>query len=115
MSINIGLPAGRELDLRIAREVMGLKKEDHAVTCRNCAEAGETYGVLPYSTDTLEATAILEKDDGWGHDWLLERHGMSSQPWFCRALNLTSGKRFTAFAETVALAICRCALKAVAE
>ena len=55
------LKAGRELDLLVARKVMGLTKDDHAVTCASCAGAGESYGVMPYSTSIAAAWEVVEK------------------------------------------------------
>jgi hypothetical protein len=55
------MPAGREMNIAVARRVFGLEKDDHAVTCHNCAVAGETYGVEAYSEEIGPAWEVVEK------------------------------------------------------
>ena len=117
------LKAGRELDALVADKVMGLKNlfwnnailfyEDRQFTRE--PPVGK-YPVVPdYSTDIAATMEIVEKDDGWGHDWVLERNMASGKPWLVRAIRQADGAQFTAFAETASLAICHAALEACGQ
>lgn len=106
------LPAGREMDLLVETLVLRRQKVGHAVTCRNCAEADEAYGLMPRSTNISAAWEVLEKlcaeidntirlqafpDIGWYIDLWVEREGGMIE----------------ACGDTAPLAICRAALKAM--
>lgn len=100
------MEAGRELDALIAEKVMGFPLE---------IIRGAPYPECPrhYSTDIAAAWEVVEKDDGWGHDWRVKRWVSSSKPYSCTAERTADGQNFYAEAETAPLAICLAALKAV--
>lgn len=86
--------------------------------CKHCTDAPQgpcSRKPARYSRDILSAMKIVSHEDGWGHDWLIERHMMSSAPWYCRAINLASTKRYTSFGNTLAMAICAVAVKILEE
>lgn len=110
-----------ELDLLIARQVFNLKKVDHAVTCRNCAEADEIYAVMPYSTDIAAAWEVVAKvalPFDLCNTLMQAGETKNGQipvriEWCARFL--VHDRYVDSISETAPLAICRAALKAVAK
>ncbi len=118
---------GRELDVLVAKKVMGLAvwpqhccgaqgygqgADDHCDGCDFETDKRIWQGAK-YSTDIAAAWEVVEKDDGWGFDWRLKRWAASSKPWACTAERIVDGKRFYVEAVTAPHAICLAALKAL--
>lgn len=120
---------GKELNALVAKEVMGWTTREKYVhgplmhggsmmllyKGDGIPREGKTWSVEGFSpsTDITAAWEVVEKDDGWGHDWRLERIMGSSKSWSCRARRVDDGKEFYAMAETAPHAICLAALQAV--
>jgi len=104
--VSTELPAGRELNIVVAQTIIEVKKSPDAVTCRNCGEAGELYGVMPYSSDIGAAWEVVGAMASRGFGVAL-----SSTPMGFRAEFLTGCGES---AETAPHAICLAALRAVA-
>jgi len=114
------------LDLEVCRKVFGKEPlaDEHmhrgwmVSDSQGMVNWEEQYELPPYSTDIAAAWAVVEKmeADGWGHDHL--RHSAAAEQPEYRFGFMQSGKgirsRVADEAETMPLAICRAALKAVA-
>jgi len=111
----LNMPAGREMDALIAKEVMGWVLNPPNVRGHGwLIHDHKMIGInsLPYfSTDIAAAWEVVEKEE---HGFSLWVSGVRSAP-LCKAEIIIGDNRYGCYANTAPLAICRAALLAVLE
>jgi hypothetical protein len=116
--------AGKEIDVRIAKEVFGFivhKAETWAgdkYTTNGPQPDGTHHIGMPvedYSTDISAAIKVIEQL--WGNYYCDLSNGKRNELglWFCCFTSKTTVQQYIAYAETMPLAVCRSALMVIAD
>lgn len=74
-----------------------------------------TNKIPKFSRDSRAALLIINHQDGWGYDWVLQRDTMSSRPWQCTATSVTDGWSCSSFGATTAEVICAVTLQIIGD